>query len=74
MTDRISYPIDSHGNHIEINPHNGEYRLMCWSVDEHDQYRSLIVYEMNRELLKGLADFINKYLVDSYINKCLENN
>ena len=61
---RLLYHIDSpsYGNHIEISPHNGEFRLMCWSVDDNDQYKSLIVYKMNRELLKGLADFILKYL------------
>ena len=60
---RLVYRIDSHGNTIEIsniNPDKTE--LICWSVDGHDMYKSIIVYSMDKNNLKGLADFIYKYL------------
>lgn len=60
---RLFYSIDSHGNTIEIsniNPDKTE--LICWSVDGHDMYKSIIVYSMDKNSLKGLADFLNNYL------------
>lgn len=59
------YKIGTKGDQIHINPtiRNDSYQLICWSVDDHCQYQSPpSFYNMNKDQMKGLADFITKNL------------
>ena len=57
------YRIRTRGDQINLNIRNDSYELICWSVDNHCQYQTPpIVYTMSKNEMKGLADFIYRYL------------
>jgi len=58
-----SYKIGNRGDQINLNIRNNNYELILWCVDNHYQYQNPpTVYVMSKNEMKGLADFINKYL------------
>ena len=63
--ENVVYKIGTIGDQIQINPtiRNDSYQLICWCVDNHCQYQTPpSFYNMNKDEIRGLADFILKYL------------